>query len=262
MGLLGASFASQFWQLLLAQGICFGWGMGFLYVGSLGVIPQWFGRSRSLAVGIATSGAGIGGLAYNLLSGALIERIGLAWTLRVCAASGFVVNTTCALLIRDRNKTVRPTQIAFNFRLLTRPEILLIVGWGSLSELGYIVLYYSLPNYAASIGLSPRQGSVAGALLSLGLAVGRPVIGYYSDAIGRINMAMLMTGLCGMLCFVVWIFASTYSVLLFFAITVGTVCGTFWSTIAPVGAEIVGLKELPSALSVTWILLVLPCTCE
>jgi len=29
--LLGASFASHVWQLFLSQGLCFGWGMGFLY---------------------------------------------------------------------------------------------------------------------------------------------------------------------------------------------------------------------------------------
>lgn len=262
IGLLGASFATQFWQLLLAQGGCFGWGMGFLYIGSVGIIPQWFDRRRSLAMGIATSGAGFGGLGFNLLTNALIERVGLASTLRTLATCSFVVSSICALVLRDRNKLVRPKQVAFDFRLFRRPEVLLIVGWGWMSELGYIVLYYSLPNYAASIGLSPRQGALAGALLNLGLAIGRPIIGYYSDQIGCINMAMLMTGFCGVLCLLVWIFARTYGVLLFFAIMAGTVCGTFWSTIAPVGTAIFGLKELPSALSMTWILLVLPCTCK
>jgi hypothetical protein len=39
--LVGASFAKEIWQLFLSQGICFGWGMGFLFVGSVGIIPQW-----------------------------------------------------------------------------------------------------------------------------------------------------------------------------------------------------------------------------
>lgn len=34
----------------------------------------------------------------------------------------------------------------------------------------------------------------------------------------------------------------------------------FWATIGPVGAEVVGLKVLPSALSIVWIVLVLPTT--
>jgi hypothetical protein len=39
--LVGASFAKEIWQLFLSQGVCFGWGMGFLFVGSVGIIPQW-----------------------------------------------------------------------------------------------------------------------------------------------------------------------------------------------------------------------------
>jgi hypothetical protein len=47
-------------------------------------------------------------------------------------------------------------------------EYLLLLGWGFFSMLGYIVLLFSLPNYARSIGLSAQQGSVIGALLNLG----------------------------------------------------------------------------------------------
>jgi len=34
----------------------------------------------------------------------------------------------------------------------------------------------------------------------------------------------------------------------------------FWATVGPIGAEVVGLQVLPSALSITWLILVLPCT--
>lgn len=36
--------------------------------------------------------------------------------------------------------------------------------------------------------------------------------------------------------------------------------GTFWTVIGPVGAEVVGVQILPSALSIVWIVLVLPTT--
>lgn len=35
LALIGASFAHEIWQLFLSQGICFGWGMGYLFVGSV-----------------------------------------------------------------------------------------------------------------------------------------------------------------------------------------------------------------------------------
>ena len=213
-------------------------------------------------MGISAAGAGFWGLIYNLVTAAAIQRIGLPWTYRVLATVGFVVNLSCSLLVKDRNKAVQPYQLAFDYRLFARPEFLLMLGWGFLSELGYIVLLYSLPNYAISIGLTAQQGSVVGALLNLGLGIGRPVVGYFSDAMGRINMATIMTGFCGLICLVIWIFAKSYGVLLFFALLAGTVCGTFWSTAAPVGAEIVGLKELPSTLSMLWLVLVIPTACK
>jgi hypothetical protein len=38
------------------------------------------------------------------------------------------------------------------------------------------------------------------------------------------------------------------------------VAGTFWPTAGPVCAEVTGLSQLPAALSITWINLVLPTT--
>lgn len=258
--LLGASFANTIWELFLSQGLCFGWGMGFLFVGSVGVIPQWFSRRRSFANSIGTAGSGTGGLIYSLATNAMIERIGLGWAFRVLAILAFVVNGVCASLLRDRNKAVGAVQMAFDVRLLRRPEFQLLLGYGFFSMLGYIVLLFSLPNYALSIGLTSQQGSVIGAMLNLGQAVGRPLVGYFSDAAGRINMAGACTFLAGLFCLVIWVFAQTYGVLIFFSVLVGMVAGTFWTTIAPVGAEVVGIRILPSALSIVWIVLVLPCT--
>ena len=262
LSLIGASFTTQIWQLFLSQGICFGWGMGFLFVGTVGVIPQWFTKRRSLANGIGTAGSGIGGMVYSLATNAMIQSIGLPWAFRVLGIVAFSVNFICAIIIKDRNKAIGASQLAFDYRLFKRKEYLLLQGWGFFSMLGYVVLLFSLPNYALSIGLTAQQGSIIGALLNLGQGIGRPLVGIFSDTAGRINIAGFLTFFCGLLCFVVWIFAKSFGVLIFFALIGGTVAGTFWTTIAPVGAEVVGLKELPSALSITWLVLVLPTTCK
>ena len=62
LSLIGASFAKQTWQLFLSQGVCFGWGMGFLFVGSVSVPPQWFTSKRSLANACGAAGSGLGGV--------------------------------------------------------------------------------------------------------------------------------------------------------------------------------------------------------
>jgi MFS family permease len=128
--------------------------------------------------------------------------------------------------------------------------------------LGYIVLLFSLPSYARTIGLSAQQGSIIGAVFNLGQALGRPPIGYFSDSIGRLNMAGSMTFLVGVFCLLIWIFAKSFGVLIFFSLVGGMVAGTFWATAAPVTTEVMGLRDLPSALSITWLVLVLPTTCK
>lgn len=195
--MLGASFSSEVYQLFLSQGVCFGWGLGFLYIPASTILPQWFDKKRSLSMGAAASGAGFGGIIYNLVAGAAIEALGWRWTYRILAICTAAVNFTCSMLLKDRNKAVRPRKQGFDLREYGHISVVLLILWGIFTELGYIVLLYSLPNYAATIGLSAHQGSVVGAVLNVGLGVGRPIIGFISDRLGRIDTATgISSGSC------------------------------------------------------------------
>ncbi|KAL3430521.1 major facilitator superfamily domain-containing protein [Aspergillus tetrazonus] len=218
--LFGASWSTEIWQLFLSQAICFGFGMGMHFSAIVGIIPQWFSRRRSLANGIGTAGSGIGGLIYSLASGAIIQRWAVACGLSV-------------IIIRDRNKAIGAVQIAFHATFLKRPDIM-----------GYVVCLFSIPSYANTVGLTSSQGSILGAMFNLGGGLGRPVIGY-------------VTGLFSL---VIWIFAKSFGVLIFYALVGGTVSATYTTTVAPVGAKVVGSQLLPSALSIFWLSVVIPST--
>jgi MFS family permease len=264
LSLIGASFAKKKYQIILSQGICFGWGMGFLFVGSVGIISQWFLKKRSLANAIAASGSGIGALIYSLATQRIVDTMGLAWAFRILGIATFVVNLVASNLLRDRNVAVGSRHKGFDFKLLRRPEFVLLQAWSYFSMLGYTSVIFSVAAYAVSIGLSAKQGALVSALLNLGQAIGRPIIGLSSDKYGRLNVASICTLACGLCCFAFWIPAeaapSKMGLLIFFAIVGGALAGTFWCTIAAVGAEIVGLRDLPTALSMTWVLMVPPTT--
>lgn len=198
---------------------------------------------------------------YSLSAQAMIRNIGLPWAFRILAVIAFVANTASSLFIRDRNKQIGSSQLGFDYRLFRKPQFLGLLAFGFFSMLGYVVLLFSLPNYAKTIGLTAQQGSIIGAVLNLGQALGRPPIGYFSDSIGRLNMATTMTFFGGLFCLVIWMFAKSFGVLIFFSLVGGMVAGTFWTTVAPVTTEVMGLRDLPSALSITWLVLVLPTTC-
>jgi MFS family permease len=260
VGLIAASFATQQWHLLLSQGICFGCGAGFLFVSTVNIVPQWFLRRRSVATGITSAGMGVGGLTYSLGVGTMIPRLGVSWTYRILGIIAVTVIVIAANLLRDRNKAVGSRHNAFQASLFKRMEFILFLAWGAFSMLGYIVLIFSLSNFAASIGLSPHQGSIISALVNLGQAVGRPLAGLSSDRYGRINIAGLLTFLTGVFCLVVWIFAHSMGVACLFAILVGVAGGVYWATVGPVLAEIISLQDLPSAFSLTWLIMVAPST--
>jgi len=68
--------------------------------------------------------------------------------------------------------------LAFDYKLFLRPEFCAFQLWGVFSMLGYVVLNFSLPNYAQSVvGLSASQGTILNACFQLGQMCGRPPIG-------------------------------------------------------------------------------------
>ncbi|KAI0866403.1 major facilitator superfamily domain-containing protein [Xylaria cubensis] len=258
---IGSSFSTELWHIILSQGVSFGLGLGLTFVSSAPVPAQWFKKRRSLANGFVASGSGFGGLIYSLATNAMIQNIGLTWTFRTLAIICFVVNGIATFFVRDRNKAVSSVHVAFNWKLFKRPSFIMFQLWMTLSLIGYVILVFSIVAYSQAVGLTPSQASLVGALFNLAQGLGRPAIGLSSDAVGRLNIANLSSLWCGLLCLFVWTFgARTFAGCIVFALLSGAVAGTMWAAVTPVCAEVVGLALIPSALSITWIVLVLPAT--
>ena len=278
-GFIAASFAERIWHLYLSQGVMVGFGTGLLYIPSLPVISQWFDKKRSIANGICAAGSGIGGLAMCFATDHMLHKLGLQWTLRISAGVTFFVNLFGTLLLRNRNDFVQPTQKVFDTKLVRQYHVILLLLWSFISMFGYITLMFSLPDFGKSIGLSDSDAAAQAAFVNLGAALGRPLIGFCSDRLGRIEIAGALTFLCGLICFAIWVPANSYGILTFFSILSGAILGIFWAVsyllhtrqcpqiegsqaIGPVGVEVAGLRQLPSLLSLAWIAIILPTTCK
>ncbi|KAH8426143.1 uncharacterized protein LDX57_003884 [Aspergillus melleus] len=260
--LLGASWSTAIWQLYLSQGVCFGWGLGLQYLSTTAIIPQWFSKRRSLAAGITTAGTGTGGLIYSLAAHAMLDNVGRGWSYRILAIVQLVVNSICLLLLRDRSSahaTGRPG-LSINFKLGKRYETWLFIAWGFFSVMGFMVIWFSLATYARSIGLTASQGSTITAVMNIGQMFGRPAVGFFSDKIGRLNVTTFASFVSGVLCLLLWVFAKTYAALTCFALFAGILFGTFWAAIGPLAAEVVGLEELQSCLTIAWLVCSVPAT--
>ncbi len=93
---------------------------------------------------------------------------------------------------------------------------------------GYVILLFSLSDFARSIGLGSGQAAAITALLNLGTAVGKPVVGLASDKFGRIETAGSVTFLCFVSVFGIWVPATSYGATICFAIINGGILGVFW----------------------------------
>jgi MFS family permease len=258
--LIGASFATRIWHLFLSQALCFGLGIVFLFVGTSGIPAQWFRRKRSLANGITAAGSGFGGLIYSLITSAMLESIGLQWTFRALAIICLTMIVLAANLLRDRNKAVGSQHRSFKAFKFRQPKFELFRHLGFFSMLGYVALIFTLADFSQASGLSAHQGSITSAMLNLGQCIGRPLTGWISMRLGRMNIAAAFTFLTGFLCLVMWTQTKNAAGIYSFAILAGMVGGTFWATVYAVLVDIVGISDLPSSLSLTWVILFIPCT--
>ena len=228
-GFVAASLAHKIWQLYLSQGVMIGFGVGLLYIPSLPVISQWFLNRRSLANAICAAGSGIGGVITSFATQAMLQSIGLGWSLRIMGIVVLVTNSIATLLIRNRNDYIHPSQRVFDVKLLRIYEVRLLLLWSFVSMFGYITLLFSLPDYGKSIGLSDSGAAAQAAFLNLGAALGRPFIGVCSDRFGKVKVAGLLTFVCGVSCFAIWIPARSFAVLTLFSIFSGAILGVFWA---------------------------------
>lgn len=72
------------------------------------------------------------------------------------------------------------------------------------------------------------------------------MIGFYSDRMGRINVAALCTLVAGLAAFFLWIFAGQHLAGAIVYALFGAFAGSIWPCVAPVAVEVVGLQLLPS----------------
>jgi MFS family permease len=83
---LSVADTTSYYQVLLSQGVAYGIGIGFLYAPAIACTSRHWINDRALAIGIATSGSSLGGIAYPImLNHFFSDSIGFAWGVRISA---------------------------------------------------------------------------------------------------------------------------------------------------------------------------------
>ncbi|KAF1820515.1 MFS general substrate transporter, partial [Dissoconium aciculare CBS 342.82] len=102
LGLFLTSLCTTLWQFLLTQAVCCGLGSGCLFLVAASILPSYFVRRRALALGLAASGSGVGGIVYPLVFRSLLPRFGFAWSVRAVAMVALVTLVIPCIILRQR----------------------------------------------------------------------------------------------------------------------------------------------------------------
>ncbi|KAF2772677.1 MFS general substrate transporter [Teratosphaeria nubilosa] len=90
-GLMMTSICTEYWEILLAQGVVCGVGGGCLFITATSILPSYFAKKRALAMGLAASGSSLGGIVYPIVFHSARPLIGFPWTVRII---GFIALLT------------------------------------------------------------------------------------------------------------------------------------------------------------------------
>ena len=118
------SLCTTYWQLFLAQGLGQGLGCGLMFCPTVALMPTYFTKNRSVAIGISACGSATGGLVFPAVVMRLLPRVGYPWTIRTL---GFI---SLATLV--------PSLVLLKQRLPPR-KAGPIVEWGAFKELPYLL---------------------------------------------------------------------------------------------------------------------------
>lgn len=105
LGVFMNSIIKQYWQLLLAQGICQGLGNGLAFTPTLALVSIYFVKRRAVAVSCMTCGTATGGIVFPLVARQLLNRVGFSWTIRTMGLIMLVNSAIIVALARVRQSS-------------------------------------------------------------------------------------------------------------------------------------------------------------
>ena len=196
------------WQLYLVYGLIAALGMSAAYITAVPTVVKWFVEKRGLALGLAQSGLGVGIMVVPPFSGWLISIFGWRVACLILGSTVFLVLFTLSLFLvgqpekmglhPDGRSPKMPDEDAGRGAEIFAAE----ESW-SVSEvvhtrsfwvltliffLTWVFVFVPLVHlvaFALDMGISRESALLAWSCWGAALMVGRLLMGYISDVIGR-----------------------------------------------------------------------------
>ncbi|XP_058036334.1 monocarboxylate transporter 13-like [Ahaetulla prasina] len=203
VGLFLASFSTSLVHLHLTIGLLTGLGWALVFTPSVAAVSHYFEKRRTLAMGLAVSGAGISSLAFCPFFQYLVDLYGWRGALQIVAAMSLNLVASGAVL-RPLAVEDEPTTLASSFalELLHHGPFLRYVLVFVLVDMGYFVPYVHLVAYARDVGCGEYDTASIMSVAAVADMVGRIFAGWLADArvfsrsVHDLTLWMALTGIC------------------------------------------------------------------
>lgn len=249
-GLLVTATAPNAAMLYLGHGLLVGLAMSSTFIPLTAAVSAVFDRHRSMAVGVAVSGIGLGTLVMAPLLAALIRAVGWRDSYLVLAAACTVVLLACAALARGprlHSPHAAPTSESTrsrDYRLMYASQVLLSVA--------IFTPFAHLPAYAEQSGADAVDAAALVGVIGAASVVGRLGLGWVADRWGLFvtyRACFLAIGAS----FVAWLWpGATYPALLVHALVLGVGYGGFVALLPGLVAHRFGLGRLGGLLGILY----------
>lgn len=272
LSLIISSQVNSFWQLYLSYSLLLAVGTGGSISLAASAVAKWFRRDQGLAIGIATSGTGLGLVFIAPLAGYLVDTLGWRLSFVVIGTIALLLVTISAMLFRktpekpdtESHNTGLPSakqELRYDRRNLQSGDFNLIQALKTSSFWFIFVLFLlfalcssllitHIVPYAIDTGIATVQASAILSVFGGISAFSRMFAGRITDVIGRKIPAViyLLIGACSVILLIwsheLWMF-------LLLAATYGICFGGFGVIILVLIVDVFGSRSIGAILGAT-----------
>jgi len=227
-GMMMTSICTEYWQILLAQGVVVGLGCGCLFIPSVAIVATYFSTRKAFAIGFATAGSSIAGIIYPIVFDRLQRQIGFPWATRVLAFMMLATLVAPVTFMRLRVVPMEKRALIDSSAFKELPFMLFTAGCFFIF-MGLYVPFYYIPEFGVFVkALTPEFSLYTIAIINAASTFGRIIPNYLADKVGGLNL-MLPCALASSVVAFCWIPAKNEAGLIVICVLYGFFSGTFVS---------------------------------
>jgi MFS family permease len=248
-GLLFTAMAPTLWIAGVTYGVGTGVGTACAYVPMISAVAGWFERRRSIALGIAVAGVGVGTLAITPVAARLVSQHGVRMTCAIFGLATVLVLPVCALAAH-RPPLPEHLTPAVPVHVLQPPSFArLYAAAAGFTAAAFVPMVFLVP-FAEHHGMRTLQAASLVGIVGVASTAGRLTLGAiaaHCSAIALYRTCCLGLGLS----LVVWLLChGRYDYLVGFAVLLGIVQGGGAALLPAVTAQLYGTRGMGRILGI------------